>query len=60
MQLLDFMLTKDKEFKLIAILEEIHQELEKMDQSADLHELLGDLYKKQVIPNKLDLLMQSG
>ncbi len=35
-----------QENKQIAILEEIRQELPKMDKSAVLHELLGDLYKK--------------
>ncbi len=35
-----------QENKHIAILEEIRQKLAKMDQSAVLHELLGDLYKK--------------
>ncbi len=35
-----------QENKQIAILEEIRQKLPKMDKSAVLHELLGDLYKK--------------
>ncbi|MXV77162.1 tetratricopeptide repeat protein, partial [Candidatus Poribacteria bacterium] len=35
-----------QEHKQIAILEEIRQELPKMNNSAVMHELLGDLYKK--------------
>ena len=44
-----------QENKRIAFLEEIRQKLAKMDQSAVLHELLGDLYKKVGDSEKAEL-----
>ena len=44
-----------QENKHIAILEEIRQKLPKMDKSAVLHELLGDLYKKVGDTEKAEL-----
>ncbi len=44
-----------QENKHIAILEEIRQKLPKMDKSAVLHELLGDLYKKIGDSDKAEL-----
>ncbi len=44
-----------QEDKHIAILEEIHQKFPKMDNSAVLHELLGDIYTKTGDPDKAEL-----
>ncbi len=44
-----------QENKLIAILEEVRQKLAKMEESAVLHELLGDLYSKTGDSDKAEL-----